>query len=280
MKEDIIKLFEQGKLLARAMESPSICRNPETKVFSYDFSVWANEYEEAKEEGLGSLSTTLLVAGESIPTYKPIGFLLNSDETDIRHVAETDSGSSGNEKYENFRANFTGIKSLSELQEIIKSKHENVMNEVNVNMSENAYIGLFANKALSQLPIAHMLLAQKYYELQTGTILPMYVYDAKKGQLENIDITLEEKMNIIKNCIDSKILRSSNIFYETERGENKNVNYLQEIDRDNDLTDFILKSAIETTEEISKNSMINEQASNIKNLIKEKDEKSKEMEIE
>ena len=198
MNKDVTNLFRQGKILARAMEAPSIYRNSATKDISYNFSVWADEYEIAKQEGLGSLSTTLLVSGESIPTYKSIGFLLNSDDTDVRHIAEMDSGSNGNEKDGDFRANPTEIKTLSELIGIIKSKHENVMNEVNINMRENAYVGLFANKVTNQSQIARMLLAQKYYELQTDTILPMYVYDLKSGELESFNITLEEKASIIK----------------------------------------------------------------------------------
>ena len=271
MNEDVINLFKQGKLLARAMESPNIHRNYKTKDFSYDFSIWADEYEEAKLEGLGSLSTTLLVSGESIPTYKAIGFLLNSDKTDVRHIAEMDSGSSGNEKYGDFRANPSEIQTLSELRDIIKSKHENIMNEVNVNMKENAYIGLFSNKTANQLQISRMLLAQKYYELQTGIILPMYIYDSKIGELESFDITLEEKSNIIKSCLTNKSLRSTSIFYETQRGEIKNVDYLEEIQKDIAIRNSILQSGIETTEEIIRTSIINEQVRNIKQLTNEKE---------
>lgn len=279
MNKDVTNLFKQGKILARAMETPSIYRNSVTKDISYDFSVWADEYEIAKQEGLGSLSTTLLVSGESIPTYKAIGFLLNSDDTDVRHIAEMDSGSSGNEKNGDFRANPTGIKTLSELIDIIKSKHENVMNEVNVNMRENAYVGLFANKVTNQLQIARMLLAQKYYELQTDTILPMYVYDSKSGELESFNITLEEKASIIKSCLESKSLRSSSIFYETQSGESKSADYLEEIKRDIELRDSLLQSGIQATEESTRTSIINEQIGNIKELTKSKEEKSKGTEI-
>lgn len=275
MNEDVISLFEQGKILARAMETPSIYRNSKTNDISYDFSVWADEYESAKQEGLWSLSTTLLISGESIPTYKSIGFLLNSDNTDVRHIAEMDSGSSGNEKNGDFRANSTEIKTLSELKDIIQSKHENVMNEVNINMRENAYIGLFANKVSNQLQVAQMLLAQKYYELQTNDILQMYVYDKEKGQLESFNITLEEKANIIKSCLESKKLRSSNIFYETQNGEFKSVDYLEEIEKDIKLRDSFLQSGIKATEETTRTSTINEQVENIKQLTKGKDEKSK-----
>ena len=279
MNNNVIELFEQGKILARAMGVPSIYRNYEIGGFSYDFSVWADEYEEAKREGLGSLSTTLLVPEEAIPTYKAIGFLVNSDEADVRHIAETDSGSCGNEKNGDFRANSSDIKSLAELQEIIKSKHRKEMNEVNINMRENAYIGLFANKANSERLISRMLLAQKYYELQTGVTLPMYIYDSKIGSLESFDIALEEKASIIQDCLDNKVLRSSSIFYETQTGDTKCADYLEEIKKDIDKRDSVLKSAIEATEENTRTSVVNEQVGNIKQLTKGKDEKFKGTEI-
>ena len=280
MKDDVVNLFKKGKILARAMDNPSYYRNYETKGLSYDFSVWANEYELAKQEGLYSLSTTLLVPDESIPTYKSIGVLLDSDEVDVRHIAETDSGSCGNEKDGDFRANTSDVKSLEELQEIIRNKQRKEMNEVNINMRENAYVGLFANKANSQRLIANILLAQKYYELQTGVTLPVYIYDSKIGSLENFDITLEEKASIIQSCLENKVLRSTSIFYETETGDKKCADYLEEIKKDIEKRDLLLSSGIEATEETTRTGTINEQVGNIKQITKGKEEKMKGTEIE
>ena len=74
-----------------------------------DFSTWVEEYEIAKQEGLNSISSTLLLLNEYIPTYKSICELVNK----------------------------------------IRIKKENVMNEVNINIKEKAYVGLFANKCPS-----------------------------------------------------------------------------------------------------------------------------------
>lgn len=276
MDDNVLNLFKQGKILARAMDNPSLHRNYEKNDFSYDFSIWANEYEMAKSEGLGSISSTLLLPDETIPTYKAIGFLLNSDETEVRHVSETDSGSNGNDKNGDFRANNSNIGSLSELANIIRSKHEKVMNEINVNMRENAYVGLFANKAIGQVPLSRILLAQKYYELQTGIILPIYIYDSEKGILENYDISLEQKYDIVKKLFDDKVLRSTSIFYETENGETKEVDYLEEIKKDMETGELLLQSGINATEKITRTTTINEQAGNIKQVIKEKDVETKE----
>lgn len=279
MSYDIINLFNQGKVLARAMEDPNLHRNHETGQFFYDYSIWANEYEEAKLEGLGSLSTTLLVPEEAIPTYKATGFLVNSEKVDVRHVSETDSLSCGNDKSGDFHASQSDIQSLDELKNAIKTKHENVMNEVNVNMKENAYIGLFARKVDNQKLISRVLLAQKYYELQTSMSLPIYIYDAQQGTLENLNISLEEKASIIQNCLDNKVLRSSGIFYETESGESKCVDYLEEIKKDIEKRDSVLQSGVEATENKTTTSKMNEQGKNIKRLTIGKDEKSKGTEI-
>jgi hypothetical protein len=231
MHNKIVELFQQGKILARAMDNPRINRKYGSDSFSYDFSVWAAEYDIAKCEGLMSLSTTLLLPNENIPTYKAIGFLIDSDKADIRHISESDSGSNGNERDGDFWANETNIYSLSELANIIHNKHENIMNEVNINMRENAYAGLFANKAQSPRVLANIILSQKYYELQTGIILPIFIYDTKVGSLINIDMTPIQKEDIIKECLDNKILRSSSISYEDSNGELIEIDYFDSIEK-------------------------------------------------
>jgi len=228
--DNTIELFEQGKILARAMDAPGLARDLNTNELSYDFSIWAQECEYAKGEGLEGLSTTLLVSGEKIPTYKGIGFLIDSDKSDVFHIAERDSGSGYGSA--GFVANQADHKTLPELANAIRGKHEDIMNEVNINVKENGYVGLFANRAQSERPLAHIILAQKSYELQTGKTLPIYIYDSKTGTLENLNMTLEQKQEFIKGCVDKKVLRSSNIFYQTENdnlinGKAKSMNYFE-----------------------------------------------------
>lgn len=85
MDNGVVKIFEQGKILARAMDNPSYRKN--NNELSYDFSTWASEFELAKSEGLMSVSSTLILPNEGIPTYKAIGFLIDSDKVDVRHVS-------------------------------------------------------------------------------------------------------------------------------------------------------------------------------------------------
>lgn len=220
-----------NRILVRAMDYPYLKRNDGRIV--NDFSTWATEYESACTQGLYSLSTTLLVQGETIPTYKPIGFIIDESKSAIRHISEQDSGSNGNELNNDFKANASDIDSLNELENIIKQKHENVMNEVNINIHDDAIVGLFANMSLSNRNAAIILLAQKYFFMQTGKELPIYVYNYKEGFLSPLNMSQEEKIQFIEQCIENKIIMSSDIFYETEKGEIKAEKYFDEIEDDN-----------------------------------------------
>lgn len=228
-KDNVTELLGENKLLARAMDFPSVRRPIGDVGIAYDFSTWAEEYDIAKIKGLTSLSTTLLVKGEIVPTYKAIGFLVDGNKSKVRHVSEYDSGSNGNEASGNFKAGTPNLESLDKLANVIHQKQEETMNEVNINMNEDAYVGLFTNQAGSLKTLASIIMAQKYYELQTGKVLPIYTYNSQEGSLTRLDIASDEKANIIKECLSKKILRSSTIFYETESGESKNIDYFDSI---------------------------------------------------
>lgn len=215
-----------SRFIVRAMDNPNLKRDNGKLV--NDFSTWASEYELARSQGLYSLSTTLLVPGETIPTYKPIGFILDEEKCTIRHIAEEDSGSCGNELNGDFQANKTDINSLDELESRIKQKHQNVMNEINVNINDDAIIGLFANKSISNRTMANIILAQKYFIMQTGKELPIYMYDNKAGCLFPLIMNQNEKAQFIKKCIEDKIILTSDIYYETENEEVKEENFFDE----------------------------------------------------
>ncbi len=215
--------FINNRIIVRGMDNPTLKRSGEKIV--NDFSIWAGEYEMANDQGLYSLSTTLLVPGESIPTYKPIGFIMDESKCNIRHISEQDSGSCGNEQNGDFRANSSSINSLDELENIIKQKHQNVMNEVNINISSDAIVGLFANMCSSNMTMINIILAQKYFMMQTGKELPIFMYDVKAGYLVPLNINENEKNQFIQQSIENKKIRTSSIYYETEKGEIKEEDF-------------------------------------------------------
>jgi len=177
------------------MGEPFLRRN-ESSLF-YDFSVWAEEVDIAKNDRLTSLSSTLLVSGERIPTYKNMGFLLNSEKADIIHVADSDSGSMGNIADGNFFANQTDLKNLSDLVSKTRTEKLRDMNEVNVNIKDDAIVGLFVNKCPSERPKALILLAQEYYRQQTGKELPIFIYDQSNGDLQQLEMNKGEKKDFL-----------------------------------------------------------------------------------
>ena len=69
--DEILQLFKEDKLLVRAMDYSSISRiDGEKSAYYRNFDVWAKEVDMSMHDGLTSASSTLLVAGEGIPTYK------------------------------------------------------------------------------------------------------------------------------------------------------------------------------------------------------------------
>lgn len=195
-KDKIQQLFQNDKLLVRAMDDPDLLRlgriGPK---MSRDFTVWAKEVDASLHDGLICASSTLLVANESIPTYKSIGFIINSDQAEIVHVSDMDSGSCGSTKNGDFSACASELSTLAELADKTRKEKLTEMNEVNINIKNDAIIGLFFSK--SDRPKAQVLLAQEYYKMHTGKELPIFMYDPDKGTLEALEISAAEKKEFL-----------------------------------------------------------------------------------
>lgn len=224
----VTSVFNNNHLLARAMDFPFLRRINDQIV--YDFSTWANEIEFANNDGLYSLSTTLILPNESIPTYKSIGFLVDSTKANVRHVSPSDSCSHGNDLNGDFWANDSGITSIEELVSLINKKHDNVMNEVNVNIHQDAIIGLFVNAASSTYPLASIILVQKILLVQTGILYPIYIYDSKLGKLAMLNMSEEDKINFIKESMVSRKVKSSILFCATELGDIKEQDFFDDVE--------------------------------------------------
>lgn len=222
-EKTIEELFNEDKMLVRAMDEPSLRRN-DSSLF-YDFSVWAEEADIAKNDRLTSLSSTLLVPGEKIPTYKNMGFLLNSEKADIVHVADSDSGSMGNVADGDFVANPTDLKTLSDLAAKTRTEKLRDMNEVNVNIKDDAIEGLFVNKCPSERPKAMILLAQEYYKLQTGKELPIFTYDQANGYLQPLEMSKEEKKDFLERMYQNKKIHSPVVGYTLDNAYTEETQY-------------------------------------------------------
>ena len=208
----IEELFAKDRLLVRAVDWPSLMKTGHG--LAYDFTQWET-YREEVDNGKGtSLSSTLLVKGEKVKTFGGLGFFINADKVDAFHITKSDRGSRGDVELNDFKANQADFKTLDELALSIRQEHSQKLNEVNINMeSTEAYVGLFTGPG--ERPRATALLAQEYYEKQTGKVLPIAIYDAQQGTLTSYSPNSNEREYLLN------ILKTKEIYWETTDGNEK-----------------------------------------------------------
>ena len=199
-------IYSEEKLLVRAMDFPQVQRG--TNGLEYNCSDWANEFCMLMDGKLTSASTTLIVPGVGVSTYKNIGFLIDSELANCFHIAKSDSCSSGNINDGDFHAAEPDFKTINELANYIRTSGDTTMNEVNINASIDSVVGLFFNECPNQELLLQMIYIVKKCLINiTGIDYPIYSYDSKNGKLNYIDLTNELETQIIQN------LKTTNLFY-------------------------------------------------------------------
>ena len=201
--DNVEKLYNDGKLLIRSMDQPILKRE---KI--YECQTWIDEFNYLMNDGLFSLSTTLIIPNVGVKNYKNIGFLIDSNFADCFHIAKSDSGSSGNVKDGDFKANKKDYNTLVELANYIKNTNATTMNEVNVNVKLDGIVGLYINKCtISNLLLKKIYIVKSVLKYMTGIDYPIYLYDWNIGKIELIDLTKEDEENLIGS------LESNQIYY-------------------------------------------------------------------
>ena len=202
--DDVERIYNEGKLLVRAMDQPGLRRNQ--MGYYYECQSWTDEFISLMNDGLFSLSTTLIIPNVGILTYKNIGFLINSDWAECYHIAKSDSGSSGSVLNGDFRANKADYETIEELANYIKTSNDKMMNEVNVNVKLDGVVGLFINKSnnmdylLDKIYVAKILL-----KAITGIDYSIYCYDWSIGKLDLIELSKEKEEMIINSLKGNQI---------------------------------------------------------------------------
>ena len=164
MEDNVIDLYNNGKLIIRAVDLPNLHKTND--LIKYDCSTWANEFAMMMNNDFDSVSSTLLVPNVGVKTYKNVGFLVNSDEAIVQHIANSDSGSRGSIKNGDFFANKSNYDSLDELANYIMKNKSTDMNEVNLNIPINAVVGLVLIK--SQNVVQHLKKMLNYFKNVTN----------------------------------------------------------------------------------------------------------------
>lgn len=203
--DEVKEIYNNGKLLLRAMDQPIIKKSKDIKY--YDCSTWVDEFTYLKNEGLFSLSTTLIIPEVGVKTYKNIGFLIDASRAYCHHIAKEDSGSCGNYQLGDFMANKPDFYRIEDLASYVKLNNATVMNEVNVNVKLDAIKGLVINKCNSSFDLLkRIFIVRKMLENLVGVIYPVYLYDWNNGKLDLIDISKEIEDEII-DSLDCDIIR-------------------------------------------------------------------------
>ena len=220
--ENVESLYKDGKLLVRAMDFPQLKNSSEN--LQYDCTIWANEFSMLMGNGLSSASSTLIVPGVGVSTYKNIGFLINSDLANCFHITKTDSGSNGNIADGDFNANKPDFETINELAEYIKTNNATDMNEVNIKTSIDSVEGLFIRSCPMQDELLKMIyVVRRCLEELTQVDYPIYLYDAKEGKISKIELTEELEQQIIDN------LKTTQIFYWPDEYEEPVISNIDKV---------------------------------------------------
>ena len=203
-KDRVIELYAADQLLCRAMDPIRFVFDEERRQQA-DLEVWEYEVKELKgAEGLKKLSTTLLVKGKPVSTYGPkggYGFLFDATKSGILHVSDVDIGTGDPDEVP---PNFA---TLSELADSIRQQQGQFIsiNEVNINCRIEALAGLFVVKG--QLLSSDNLIKIHFVALflrKFGVRVPIFVYNAVRGEIAPIQLTQEELDQEIKKLPEDR----------------------------------------------------------------------------
>lgn len=202
---ETLSLFARGELLARALDNCHLRRNGDI-----DFSDWDRRMTTISSDGYTSASSTLIMPEKPISVYKNIGFLIDSTKTEIGHISETDSGSNGNVKDGDFRANPTNIASLSQLNKYISEFNHYTMNEVNINFKQDAVVGLFAaspnvSKRIVPTNTLEVIEVQRYIREKYNTEMPIFIYSIDEGKLYPYKPSPEKITELLSNIPNEQV---------------------------------------------------------------------------
>lgn len=212
MNKLISKLFNDNRLLARAMDIPYYFKD-DNDIITYDFSNWLNEFILAKKAtGITSVSTTLILPNLHIPTYKNIGYFINGETAKLEHVSRTDSSSRGNSADGDFKTLTSNLGSLDNLvKEIYLSKDFHTINEINTTFQFNDIVGLFYTGKNNKYGKLCSILLQVVFK-KMGKNLPLYEYDYQNGKINEIKMTQQQIYEFLNKQLQQKTLKGTQVY--------------------------------------------------------------------
>ena len=193
----IEEVFKSGNLLVRGLDAPAIISDGAGNYgLKYDIidGETDNMFGEDDQQGELYMSSTLILPGKHIPTYKNFGFMFNGATAKLHHVHPQDSGSHGHG--DNFFAATSNLHSLADLAAVV-SNEEPQMNEVNATFEGSDLKGIFALEARKPVGKVSALLMQQRLKMTIGVELPIYVYDVSVGDITEWQPAGEEVQGVL-----------------------------------------------------------------------------------
>ncbi len=164
-----------------------------------------------------NVSSSLLVQGAPVGTYKAMGFLFDGSTSAIRHIYGIDSNSStttdaqlsvGNE--DEFL--FSTLKELAHAVRHTNLLNKSSMNEVNADFQLKDLKGLVVLKLPNTTQNAvlglKVRIVQKTIQQQFGVDLPIYRYDQRNGSLEMMDLSQQAVQQDISTARSDSVVRN------------------------------------------------------------------------
>lgn len=206
---EVLELFESCGLLARVIDNPRISKTLDGLRLKLETA--QAELELLEDEGLKCASSTLIIPehGQTLYLDKNAGFLFNPSSSEIVHVSDRDSGSSGSGQ--DFRANESSFESVEDLAEHMRTTPNiHSMNEVNANFTIGSLVGVVVRETISASSLLSGILLHKFI-IKHGFKIPLFKYNQDSGALEFFDYT----NHYIDELIDNLKIERSKPLYRT-----------------------------------------------------------------
>ncbi|WP_175743803.1 hypothetical protein [Burkholderia ambifaria] len=205
---EVSRLFDKDKVLFHALNDETIDALVDNRRPTYCSNLTLSLHG----NGVKALSTTALVKGSKVDTYRGTGIVINAEKTTPHLVAKgdanagTDSGGvvTGQRDYET-------IQELCDYIRKTQIAERNGMNEVKCDFDREAVAGFAFRASVAETPSARqhenntaylkLSLLQKYFKDELNIDCKIYTYDHKNGVLQIIQKESERRrvaLNIVK----------------------------------------------------------------------------------
>jgi hypothetical protein len=195
LEERVEDLFRQNKIIAHSVNDWSIDSILELDVPSVKYNWLGNLLKDLEADQLHNLSSTLLISGKTVGTYRADGILFHADYAKPVAITKGDGNTCTNKDGEVQVSESESLNNLEELREYILKDGPGrpLMNEVKGSFPRNSLQGLYFKKVSNSTEESKshlkMLLLQHKIKQDYGREVLIYRYGEQNGTLEEMKST-------------------------------------------------------------------------------------------